>query len=97
MDEETLYRIEYSIQRMRPGDDDYVEIGFGSSGAWADIDMAAHMIESDVAMRAWETSGDMPDPEDVLSDMQGVTSSHAARHLQLMKNTVSASDPMLLE
>jgi hypothetical protein len=71
MDEETLYRVEFSIQRMRPGDDDYVEIGFGSSGGWADIDMAAHMIESDVSMGTWETSGDMPDPEDVLSDIQG--------------------------
>jgi hypothetical protein len=70
-EETTLYRIEYSIQRRLPGEDDYTEIGFGSSGGWDDIDTAAHMIESEVLRGEWETSGTMPDPEDVLRDIQG--------------------------
>ncbi len=56
------YRIEFSIQRRADGAEDFVEIGFGSSGAWSDVDQAAFDVESIVQNREWETSGDMPEP-----------------------------------
>ncbi len=59
------YRIEFSIKRQGDGDDDFTEVGFGSSGTWADVDQCAHMVLCDVQNRQWETSGDMPDPEEV--------------------------------
>jgi hypothetical protein len=58
----TEYRIEYSIQRQTPDDDDFTEIGFGSSGAWDSVDQAAYMLGSDVSHGAWETRPGMPDP-----------------------------------
>lgn len=61
----TEYRIEYSIQRQEEGDEDFTEIGFGSSGAWADVGMCAHMVESAVVNREWETKKGMPDPDTV--------------------------------
>lgn len=64
-EEETEYRIEYSIQRRKPGEADFVEVGFGSSGAWADLDTATHMIGTDVEHRSWETEKHHPAPEDV--------------------------------
>jgi hypothetical protein len=59
------YRIEFSIQRRQPGqdDDDFTEIGFGSSGAWASVDQCAHMVETAVQRREWETTEGMPDPD----------------------------------
>lgn len=59
------YRIEYQIQRRMPGDDDFVEIGFGSSGGWSDLDQAMHIASSDVANRQWETEPGQPDPDEV--------------------------------
>lgn len=50
------YRIEYSIQRCRESDDDFVEIGFGSSGAWSDLDQCAHILSSAVQNGKWETA-----------------------------------------
>lgn len=61
------YRIEFSIQR-RDGEDDFTEIGFGSSGAWSDLDQAAHMVESAIVNREWETLPGMPDPEEATPD-----------------------------
>jgi hypothetical protein len=63
--EETEYRIEYTIYRCQPGDADFVEVGFGSSGAWADLDTATHMIETAVQRREWESEKHHPAPEDV--------------------------------
>ena len=60
------YRIEFSIQRRTEGEDDFTEIGFGSSGTWGDPDMCAHMIESGVTHREWETSPGMPDPAEAV-------------------------------
>jgi hypothetical protein len=58
-----VYRIEYSIQRADSWDDEFVEIGFGSSGSARDLNTCAYAIESDVTNGQWETSGDMPDPK----------------------------------
>lgn len=63
------YRIEYTITRYRPGkDDDFTEIGFGSSGSWSSIDQCAHMVNSAVQNKDWETSKGMPDPDTVEAD-----------------------------
>jgi len=59
------YRIEFSIQRMTAEDDDFVEIGFGSSGGWSSLDQADHMASSAIQNRAWEIEPGMPDPEEV--------------------------------
>jgi hypothetical protein len=58
------YRIDYTITRRQDGEDDFTEIGFGSSGAWSDVSQAAHMVQSSVQNREWETSEGMPDPSD---------------------------------
>ena len=51
------YRIEYSIQRRDDdADDEFVEIGFGSSGFWGDLDACAHMVErADMPGRTGDT------------------------------------------
>ena len=49
----TEFRIEYTIQRMDEDDEDFVVIGFGSSGGWSTIDAASHAIESDIQNRSW--------------------------------------------
>lgn len=59
------YRIEYSIQRQTDHDDDFVEIGFGSSGTWDDVDSALYAATSDVQNRNWETEPGMPEPNEV--------------------------------
>lgn len=49
------YRINYTIERADgPDDEHFEEIGFGSSGAWSDVDAAIHAVSSDIQNRAWE-------------------------------------------
>jgi hypothetical protein len=59
------YRVEFSITRRLEGEDDFTEIGFGSSGAWESVEAANHMAGSAIQNREWETTGDMPDPDGV--------------------------------
>jgi hypothetical protein len=59
------YRIEFTIQRREPGDEDFTEIGFGSSGGSDSVDGAAYAVESIVQNRLWETTPGMPDPDSV--------------------------------
>lgn len=61
------YRIEYRITRcIAPNlDEEFIEIGFGSSGTWDDIDSALHAIDSDIQCRQWETEPGQPDPEEI--------------------------------
>jgi hypothetical protein len=65
--DEDEFRIEFTITRRQRGqdEDDFTEIGFGSSGAWSSLDQCAHMVETAVQRREWETTDGMPDPEDV--------------------------------
>lgn len=63
------YRVEFSITRRLDGEDDFTEIGFGSSGAWSSIDQADHMASSAIGSREWETLPGMPDPREVDSDV----------------------------
>jgi hypothetical protein len=64
---EDEFRIEFTIQRRQPNadEDDFTEIGFGSSGGWSDVDQAAHMVITAVQNREWETEPGMPDPHEV--------------------------------
>jgi hypothetical protein len=59
------YRVEYVIQRRQDGDDDFTEIGFGSSGAWASVVQAGYMVETALQFGEWETLPGMPDPAEV--------------------------------
>jgi hypothetical protein len=59
------YRIEFTVQRRRDGEEDFSDIGFGSSGTWSSVDHCAYMIETDVQHRQWETEPGMPDPDGV--------------------------------
>lgn len=59
------YRIEFSIQRREGDSDDFVEIGFGSSNAWRDLNQASFEVDAAVQNRDWETSDDMPEPRSV--------------------------------
>lgn len=68
--DETEYRIEYQIQRRRPEDEDFTDIGFGSSGGWGDVDAALYAMSSDVDNYQWETESGMPDPQDVKADIE---------------------------
>jgi hypothetical protein len=68
MSDETAYRIDYTITRRRPGDDDFTEIGFGSSNAWSDLRQCAHMVAADIDNGGWETGLGMPDPGDVVQE-----------------------------
>jgi hypothetical protein len=60
------YRIEYAIQRRPSGDRgaEFVDVGFGSSGSWDDVDVALYAVQSDVQNRMWETTDGMPEPGD---------------------------------
>lgn len=54
-DEQPEYRVEFSITRRLPGEDDFTEIGFGSSGAWESVDQAGHMALSAITRpEEWE-------------------------------------------
>ena len=68
----TEYRFEYSIKRQRDDEDDFVEIGFGAA-TWGDIDGAVHAAASDIQSGHWETSDDMPDPNEVMAEIRGET------------------------
>ena len=65
MTRDAEYRIDFTITRRLPGEDDFTEVGFGSSGATGGVGQAAHLLESAVANREWETSPGMPHPEDL--------------------------------
>lgn len=67
---ETEYRIEYVIQRMLPGEDDFSEIGFGSSGGWSGVQSALYSASTDIQRYDWETEHGMPDPEEIERDQE---------------------------
>lgn len=53
------FRIEYTIQRNQ-GDENWTDVGFGSSGAWLSIDEAEYSMHSYIQNRQWEREGNMP-------------------------------------
>lgn len=56
------YRVEFSVQQCEDGEDDFTEIGFGSSGSWDDLEAAAHMTHTMLQTQDWETAPGMPEP-----------------------------------
>jgi hypothetical protein len=58
------YRVEFSITRRLDDEDDFTEVGFGTSGAWESIEAAEYAAGSYIANRQWETTEGMPEPED---------------------------------
>lgn len=68
-DTATQYRIAYQIQHRPPGHDDFVEIGFGSTSAWSDLDGCIHELDSAVSRGEWETESGQPDPDVVMRDI----------------------------
>jgi hypothetical protein len=58
------YRIEFTVHRREDGEEDFTEIGFGSSGACGDVDAAAYEAQTILQRREWETDANMPAPED---------------------------------
>lgn len=63
---ECRYRIDYTIMGRGPDDEDFKEIGFGSSGDWEGVDAAAYAMQSDIDNRQWETRPDHPDPKEAV-------------------------------
>ena len=61
----TDYRVEFSVLRRLDDSGDFEEIGFGSSFDHEDIDACGGDVDSMVQNRIWETTADMPDPEDI--------------------------------
>lgn len=55
------FRIDYTISRRLPGENEYTEVGFGGAGG-SSVDDALYFVQSAVQNREWETSPDMPDP-----------------------------------
>lgn len=70
MNDETDYRIEYTIQRRKPGEDDFTDIGFGSSSGWGTPDQAVHMVASEVQNYGWDTEVGMPGPREIKADVE---------------------------
>lgn len=70
MTDETEYRVEYKLTRRQPGEEDFAEIGFGSSGAWHSVQFAAHIVHSDIENGTWETEPGQPAPENILADVR---------------------------
>jgi hypothetical protein len=66
------YRIDYTITRRRDGEDDFTEIGFGSSGSAATPSDAAYAVQSAADNGDWETTPGMPDPQAVRREAEGI-------------------------
>lgn len=62
------YRIEYAIQRRLDGEEDFTEVGFGSSGEWDTVAQANHMMGSAIDRQEWEHTVDQPHPSEVEVD-----------------------------
>jgi hypothetical protein len=61
----TEYRIVFSIERRRPEDDDFTEVGFGSSGARDTVNDALYDLQSIIQTRLWETRPGQPESFDL--------------------------------
>ena len=51
---ETEYRIDFSIMRRQPGEEDFTEFAFGSTSAEHSIDQAGHMAHSAIQNEEWD-------------------------------------------
>ena len=64
------YRIEFSIQRAPDEGEEFVEVGFGSSGTWSDLGAATYSLSSAVQNGEWETEPGMPTPEAIQTEIK---------------------------
>jgi hypothetical protein len=70
MSDETEYRIDFTITRRQPGEDDFSEIGFGSSSPDTDIDGALYAAQSIIQNGQWETWPDQPTADEIVREMK---------------------------
>ena len=70
MAEEIDYEIVYTLRRRLPGEEDFTEIGFGTSGMWSTPDECAHMLSSAVQNYEWEAEAGMPDPDEIKAEVE---------------------------
>ena len=56
MSPERRVRITFEIHEVDDGGGDGAEIGFGSSGAYTDIEAALYEVQSIIQNEQWETS-----------------------------------------
>lgn len=68
VDDDTQYRIEYSIMRRVPGSRAFDEIGTGWSGDHPTVIAASTAVAAAIARRAWDTMRGDPDPRTVLDE-----------------------------
>lgn len=62
---EPEFRIEFTIQRAEKFGAEFVEVGFGSSGASDSVASAAYALSAQLQNQQWETEPGMPNPEDL--------------------------------
>lgn len=61
----STYRVEFSIQRRIRDEEDFEEVGFGSTGSHKSIGDCEWEVGSMLQNRIWETTDGMPEPEEV--------------------------------
>jgi len=60
------YRITYALEARGEDDDDFEEVGFGSSCSWDTLKECEHDIGSQIDNYGWEyTEGVHPEPEEL--------------------------------
>lgn len=62
---EPEYRIEFTIQRAEKFGDEFVDVGFGSSGASDSVTSAAYALSAQIQNQLWETEPGMPEPAEL--------------------------------
>lgn len=67
----TDYRIRFTIERRTEDEEDFTDIGFGSSGGARNVADALYEVDSIIQNWQWETEAGMPDPLDVRADQEG--------------------------
>ena len=66
--DQTKYRINFTIQRMQPGETDYTEIGFSGTGDCSSPAEASFEVSSMIENGIWETGPGQPEPSEVMAD-----------------------------
>ena len=54
LDLDAEYRVDFSVLRRLPDEDDFTEIGFGSTVAEESLDQAAHMVLGALQNDEWD-------------------------------------------
>ena len=51
---ETEYRIDFTITKRDPEDEDFIEVGVGASGTWKTLDECALEVSALIQNNEWE-------------------------------------------